>query len=136
MSSSLNVNSVVLVVDDEPFIRDATAELLEEPGFATIRASNSDGAIHELELNPRTRILFTDLNMPGAMRGDGLVAYVEARWPAIGLIITSGHAVRAEIRVPDRCVFVSKPYGIENVASIMRHMIQDATAPLDSGPAA
>jgi CheY-like chemotaxis protein len=54
----------ILVVDDDPDIRETLAELLREEGYAVISASHGREALCALELEPRPDLILLDLMMP------------------------------------------------------------------------
>jgi CheY-like chemotaxis protein len=102
------VPPLVLVVEDEFVVRINAVSLLEEAGF--VEASSADDAIALLESRKDIRIVFTDINMPGSMDGLRLAHAIRNRWPPIELVLTSGQMrVRAE-DMPERGLFLSKPY--------------------------
>jgi CheY-like chemotaxis protein len=72
---------VVLVVEDEPFVRMDAVDIVEEAGFIAAEATNADEAMRILETNPDIRIVFTDIDMPGSMDGIKLAFAVCDRWP-------------------------------------------------------
>lgn len=53
----------VLVVDDDPDIRDALRELLEEEGYAAVEASDGLDALRYLGTNPPPSLILLDWNM-------------------------------------------------------------------------
>ena len=113
----------VLVVEDEVLIRMAVADTIAEAGFAVCEAGNADQAIKLLESRADIRALFTDIDMPGSMDGLKLAAAVRTRWPAIKIIITSGHVkIRAE-ELPVEGKFISKPYDAARIVSTLRYMV-------------
>ncbi|MDB5740498.1 MAG: response regulator receiver domain protein [Alphaproteobacteria bacterium] len=65
---------IVLIVEDEPLLRMAAVDMVEEAGFQAVEASNSDDAIRILERCDNIRIVFTDIDMPGSMDGLKLAA--------------------------------------------------------------
>jgi DNA-binding NtrC family response regulator len=113
----------VLVVEDEVLIRMAVADTIAEAGFTVCEAGNADQAIKMLESRGDIRALFTDIDMPGSMDGLKLAAAVRTRWPAIKIIITSGHVkIRAE-ELPVEGKFFSKPYDAARIVSTLRDMV-------------
>jgi CheY-like chemotaxis protein len=56
---------VVLVVDDDPDVRETIVNLLEPAGFTVIDAANGRQALDILDRDPTVQILFTDVMMPG-----------------------------------------------------------------------
>jgi CheY-like chemotaxis protein len=104
-----NTRNVVLVVEDEPFVRLFGVDLLEEAGFDVLQAGNADEALRLLETHPEVRVVFSDIQMPGSLDGLGLARRICQRWPRIGIVLTSGHRVRAEM-IPREGRFLPKPY--------------------------
>ena len=100
---------VVLIVEDEPFVRLMGADLLAEAGFEVLEASNADEALRILEATPAVRVVFSDVEMPGSTDGLGLARNICQRWPSTGIVLTSGHRIRAET-IPREGRFLAKPY--------------------------
>ena len=101
---------LILVVEDDELLRLRAADLLEAHGFAVIKAENDDEALKVLEQRKDVRLLFTDIQMPGALDGMDLARQVHARWPHVLLVITSGQKVPTCAEIPDDGRFVAKPY--------------------------
>lgn len=110
--------STVLVVEDEPIIREAIVEELKLAGFDVIEAPHADAAIAVLEARQDIHLVFTDIDMPGSMNGLKLAAAVRDRWPPVHIIITTGKARPLEI--PANALFIPKPYLGRVVVSAMR----------------
>lgn len=102
--------AIVLVVEDEAMLRIAAVDLIESAGYKVIEAINADEAIVLLESRPDIRIVFTDIDMPGSMDGLKLAAAVRDRWPPIEIIVTSGHYTARQSELPERSIFLPKPY--------------------------
>jgi CheY-like chemotaxis protein len=100
---------VVLIVEDEPFVRLTGADLLAEAGFEVLEAGNADEALRILEATPEVRVVFSDVEMPGSLDGLGLARNIRQRWPGTGIVLTSGHCIRAET-IPREGRFLAKPY--------------------------
>jgi len=54
----------ILVVDDDPDIRDSLREVLEEEGYAVACVGNGREALDYLHREPRPRVILLDLMMP------------------------------------------------------------------------
>src|SRR5437867_3510401 len=100
---------VVLIVEDEPLLRLTGADLLAEAGFEVLEARTADEALRILEATPDVRVVFSDVEMPGTLDGLGLARNICQRWPSIGILLTSGHRIRAET-IPHEGRFLAKPY--------------------------
>jgi CheY-like chemotaxis protein len=113
--------AVVLVVEDEPLVRDVAVALVGYAGYEAIEAANADEAIAILESRDDIRVVFTDINMPGSMNGLKLAAAVRDRWPPIEFIVTS--ALPSSPRdMPDRSLFIAKPYTHSQLASALSQL--------------
>ena len=87
-------HAYVLVVDDEPAIREEIIEYLAARGFLTQSASNGDDALQQLAANPRLTVLLSDIRMP-KMNGVALAEQVVAlasEEHALEIVMLTGHA--------------------------------------------
>lgn len=113
---------IVLVVEDEPLINLDIAEELRISGYEVISVFDADQAIVALEKRSDISVVFTDIDMPGSMVGLKLAVYVRIRFPPVAILITSGK--RPPTNLPERAVFVPKPYMTKHVVeaiSSVRH---------------
>ena len=113
---------VVLVVEDEAVLMDAI-EVVTEASFEAVAARNADEAISVLEHRDDIRVIFTDINMPGSMDGLKLAHAVRDRWPPIEIIVTSGFKLAREYALPDRGIFLPKPYTRAEVATALHTFV-------------
>lgn len=115
---------VVLVVEDEPFIRWDVTDYLRNTGLTVLEAADADQALCVLETCD-VQVVFTDVNMPGSMDGLQLASLIRNRWPCTALIITSGHAALSEIDLPSNSRFFRKPYQSAVVAQAIEELVRD-----------
>ncbi|WP_341487921.1 response regulator [Pararhizobium sp. A13] len=71
-----NANVTVLVVADEPLLRMALADTLDDAGFKVLEATNADDAIVILDRDRAIQLVFTDIAMSGSMDGLKLAAAI------------------------------------------------------------
>ncbi|QCJ00581.1 response regulator [Agrobacterium larrymoorei] len=100
----------ILIVEDEVFIRHDLMDFFEDRGFVVFEAEDADHAIAVLEANPIIQIVLTDIQMPGSMDGLRLAHYVRDRYPPTVLVIASGAVKVTDSDLPDRAMFVAKPF--------------------------
>ena len=79
----------ILVVDNEPTIRNLFCNLLKKQGFHMLQAKNGKEALELMEENPEVRLVLTDMEMP-LMGGAWLIAALRSKFskqelPIIGL---------------------------------------------------
>ena len=111
---------IILVVEDEPLLRMAAIDLVEEAGFEAVEAANATEAITILENRLDIRIVFTDIDMPGGMDGMKLAALIRDRWPPIEIVVTSGQLDRPGVALPERGLFFPKPYDVDEVIAAFK----------------
>ncbi|MCQ0990484.1 response regulator [Jiella marina] len=114
--------TVVLVIEDEPLLRMMAVELIEEAGFTAIEAGDGAEALRILESRGDVGIVFSDVDLPGGMNGIDLAAMIRDRWPAIEIILTSGHAEFLDRQFPDGVAFFQKPARHTQIIAKMRLM--------------
>jgi DNA-binding response OmpR family regulator len=87
--------AVVLVVDDDDFMREITTDVLIGLGYEVLQAADGDAALKELSNGGIIDILLTDLVMNG-MNGRELAHRARALHPMIPILFISGCADLAE----------------------------------------
>jgi two-component system, response regulator PdtaR len=102
---------VVLIVEDNLLQRQLAVEFARGAGFETLEADGADGALALLRSHSEIDVLFTDIDMPGSMNGLKLAFVVRDLWPAIEILIASGHARLSSSYLPPNGRFLRKPYG-------------------------
>jgi CheY-like chemotaxis protein len=111
----------VFVVEDEALIGVDTADTLEHQGFEVHLARSGEDALHRLRNGLPIDILFTDINLAGAMDGATLARLARELNPDLVVVYTSGTLDRVEQRV-DGAVFVAKPYSPERIGQMLARM--------------
>ena len=97
MSGSASARPVVLVVEDEVFIRFDVADMLRDGGFEVIEACDAEQALGALQSGAQIDLVFSDIQMPGAMNGLDLARHVLAHHAGLPVILTSGGTLTLEI---------------------------------------
>jgi CheY-like chemotaxis protein len=116
-------SAVVLIVEDEPLLREIVVEFVEDAGFVALQAGNAEEAVALLEARSDIAVLFTDINMPGSMDGLKLTHLVCDRWPSIGILVASGQVRLRQSDLPPNSVFLLKPYRGEAVIAQLRSLV-------------
>jgi DNA-binding NtrC family response regulator len=110
----------ILVVDDEPAVRFALAELLTEAGHDVREAEHAPAALAALE-GEAADVVISDLNMP-AMSGLALLEEVRARHPAALFILLTAHGderVAVEALQLGAYHYMPKPFDNDEVLAIV-----------------
>lgn len=116
---------VILLVEDEPLIREALASHLENCGFTVIQTGSAIAAIGLL-MQPLSAVdlVFTDVLMPGIMDGLALAKWMTKHRPEIPVIVTTGDAGKA-VAVKELCgaEALRKPFNYDHVTDTIRASI-------------
>lgn len=113
----------VLIVDDEPMIRELAFRTLQRANFKPFQAGDGQAAITFLEAHAgEVALVILDLTMPG-LSGEQTLAVIHARWPAIRILLMSGHNVGDMEAYRARGVvgFIEKPY----LPHELLHLVED-----------
>lgn len=86
----VNSGTVVLVVDDDPDVRETIVSVLKPRGFTVVDAANGRQALEILEHDPTIEILFTDVMMPG-ISGITLAKRAMELRPRLKVVLTSAY---------------------------------------------
>lgn len=130
----LKKSPVILLVDDDPFIRMAAGELLTSLGAVVLEAGNADEALRILKLHPNIQLVFSDVNMPGTMNGLTMLERVHELRPAVELILTSGRGEYAFSKLPDHGTFLPKPYNAFKLCELVTNKLADPTTEPEGKP--
>jgi len=108
----------VLVVEDEPDLLDATAELFRSLGYEVLTASNGSQAMEALSRRDDIRVLFTDVVMPKGIDGIQLARSTRDLHPDIKIVLASGYplpALKAHHGNLSDFAFIHKPYRLADL---------------------
>jgi len=111
----------VLIVDDDPDVRDYAVSVLEEAGFVVLSAGDGAAALRLVELDPNIELLFTDVVMPG-LNGFETARLARQYRPDLIVLFASGYASDLTPAGP----LLKKPYR-------PRQLAREVTALLDAG---
>jgi putative nucleotidyltransferase with HDIG domain len=115
----------ILVVDDEPVIREVLSDLLASEGYRVSTAENGAVALQELMSAPYNLVL-TDLKMP-VMGGQELLAKMaENRIKKIVIVLTAFATVETAIQTMKNGAYdyVMKPFKIDEITLIVRRALE------------
>jgi len=119
---------VVLLAEDEPFIRFDIADELRQLGCQVIEASNADEAIDVVESTARIDLVVTDVRMPGNRDGLDVARAVRQGRPGLKVVVMSGHLAPNDEHNLLIDLFVSKPTPSDQLATAIMEMIEASPA--------
>ncbi len=116
----------VLLVEDEPAVREMTLAALRGYGYTVLAASNAEDALQTLAAkHGRIDLLLTDVVMPG-LSGPQLADRVRRVHPGIAVVFMSGYTSDAVLRESietGEVHFVQKPFSTAALAAKLRHVL-------------
>lgn len=127
----------ILVVEDEPGVRNLACMALEELGFRCLKAANGDEAmcvVEEIAAPPQ--LLLTDIVMPG-QNGYQIAATLKIRYPGLKIIYMSGYTDRmrdGEGAAQADAPFLPKPFSPEDLGTMVRAVLDGTAIPRREQP--
>lgn len=116
---------VILVVEDEPAVRQFSMDALGMLGYRVLEADGAAAALRILEAHPEIALLFTDVVMP-EVNGAKLAELALERRPGLKVLFTTGYSRNAVYHngVLDVGVeLIGKPFSIEELATKIRQVL-------------
>jgi len=114
----------ILIIDDEPGIRQALASILEDEKY---RVHTAEDAVAGMEILDRNKIdvVFLDVLLP-KLGGLEALEHIRGNWPEMEVVMISGHA---NIDMAVRAVkggafdFLEKPLSLDKVLTVCRNAL-------------
>jgi PAS domain S-box-containing protein len=123
--------STVLLVEDEPLLRELVVEMLRSVAVSVLDASTADEAIERCADHPGAiDALITDLVMPG-MSGRGLAEALTALRPGLRVLYVSGYPdeeIAARGILEPGMTFLQKPFTLEQLEAALCSLLAGAPA--------
>ena len=115
----------VLVVEDEPVVRDVILEMLGEQGYLTLEAVDGPSGLKILRSGARIDLLVTDVGLPG-MNGRQLADQARETRPDLKILFITGYAgsaVIAEGFLQPGMEMITKPFDLDHLSQRIRRMV-------------
>jgi PAS domain S-box-containing protein len=117
----------ILVVEDNPDVREVTIQRLEKLGYDILARDSGPGAVELLEMDPDIDLVFSDIMMAGGMSGYDLAEWVQANLPSIRILLTSGFSdelVKRATRSNGEFKVLQKPYALSELAHALHEALK------------
>ncbi|WOI34125.1 sigma-54 dependent transcriptional regulator [Tritonibacter scottomollicae] len=119
--------SDILIVDDERDIRELVSDILEDEGYATRKAANSDECMAAFEDTPPSLLILDIWLKDSQMDGIDILKTVKRDFPEVPVVIISGHG-NIEIAVAaikqGAYDFIEKPFNIDQLMVVIRRAME------------
>ena len=128
----------VLVVEDEPVLRELVREILCQYKYRVVEACTGLEALRIWdEFNGEIDLLLTDMVMPEGLTGTELARQLRQRNPDLRVIFTSGYSaeIMGSENLPGEALFLPKPYHPPQLARIVRQALDMPPRPMKEADA-
>ncbi len=118
-------NETILIVEDEPGLREFLEEVLTDKGYTVRSASEGQQAITLFLENHDIRLVLSDIGLPN-VNGIELLQAVKKSNPQVKVILASGFIEEEERERARRSginAFLQKPYRLNEVLRLVRRVL-------------
>jgi CheY-like chemotaxis protein len=115
LSAAVHERATIMVVDDDPDMREVTVSSLESHGYHVLAAENGPAALDLLARSGPVDLLLVDMAMPG-MNGVELIRRARERRGDLRAMLVTGYADLAAFAQADGDLVLQKPYRLERLA--------------------
>ncbi len=112
----------ILLVEDEPTVARLTQRLIKRLGYEVTHVTTAALALKHLSQNKKTRLLFTDIVLPGGMSGVGLCKEALAISPHLRVLFMTGYENGFLPKTSHQRV-LSKPFTGEELAKELNSLL-------------
>jgi CheY-like chemotaxis protein len=126
--TQLNGRGLILVVDDEEFVRRAAKSSLRRYGYEVVEAENGAAGLEIFRQMPEITLVLLDLTMP-VMSGEETHRRIKALRPGVPVIVSSGYDEMEAARHfggGEMQNFIKKPYVAQLLAEKVKAAIADS----------
>jgi CheY-like chemotaxis protein len=120
-------SETILVVEDEPVLREMAHSILEESGYRIFQAGNGPQALKVWEQQGgKIDLLLTDMVMPEGVSGVELAEDLLGRHPQLRVLFTSGYTVddvSSDYLARKNAQFLQKPYTSTTLVRAVRRSL-------------
>jgi signal transduction histidine kinase/ActR/RegA family two-component response regulator len=115
-SATVHKGATILVVDDDPDVREVAGRSLECLGYRLLAAENGLAALDVLKRTERVDLLMVDMAMPG-MNGVEVIRRARERHPELRALLVTGYADVAAFSPAEGDLVLQKPYRLAQLAA-------------------
>jgi PAS domain S-box-containing protein len=120
-----DTEETILVVEDEPGVRQLSVSLLQELGYTVLEAPDAATTLDILARSSRVDLLFTDVGLP-KMNGRELAEVARLQRPSLKVLFTTGYARNAIVhhgRLDRGVDLLVKPFTFAQLADKVRTIL-------------
>lgn len=122
-------NELIMVVEDEPALRELFISILRGFGYRVIEASHGKEALDLWQRSPaKPDMLLTDMMMPEGVTGWELAERLRGEAPQLKVVYTSGYSPElfgSDVKLNERSNFLPKPFNPRTLAQTVRQCLDN-----------
>ncbi|TWI52493.1 PAS domain S-box-containing protein [Pseudomonas duriflava] len=121
-----DTGETVLVVEDEPAVRDLIVEVLKDLGYRPLEAATGPEGLEVLLSDQAIDLLVTDVGLPG-LNGRQVADFAREKRPELKVLFITGYAENATLAsgfLDPGMEMITKPFPVEVLATRVRTMIE------------
>ena len=124
--AAVETGETVLVIEDEPVVRNLVVEVLEDLGYRAIEAVDGPSGLEIVQSAQRIDLLITDVGLPG-LNGRQVADAARALRPDLKVLFMTGYAENAALvfgALDTGMTVITKPFTMDALATRVREIIE------------
>ena len=121
----------ILVVEDEPTVRNLLREVLERTGYRVVACAAPDEGIAAcLAPEPNIDLVLTDVVLPG-MNGWEMASRISQARPGVRVVFMSGYTEHVLVRegvLDGRVEYLQKPFSLDTLRQRLKSLLEAPAA--------
>ena len=118
----------ILVVEDNPGVRDLAVQMLTMNGYQVLEACDAKTGLDVFHRHPEIDLVFTDIIMPGGVSGIEMAKQILAEQPEALILLATGYqekgkALQEHAAKSENIAAVSKPYDVNEIPELVATML-------------
>jgi PAS domain S-box-containing protein len=117
---------IILVVEDEPTVRDLVSEILKDLEYQVVEAHDGPSGLRLLQSNIKIDLLVSDVGLPG-LNGRQLADAARVQRPDLRVLFMTGYAENATVAggfLDPGMEMITKPFAIDAFSAKIREMLE------------
>lgn len=121
-------HEVILVVEDEPDVRQIAVAFLRSLGYVVFATANAEEAMQVLRSHPEIALVFSDIVLGAGMTGKDLAEEIRRFRPGVRILLATGYESSPDQANADTSYSVlQKPYRREELGLALQTVLRDAS---------
>ncbi|EIL88268.1 PAS domain-containing protein [Rhodanobacter sp. 115] len=119
-------SETILVVEDEPSIRELVCEILADTGYTVLQADDGDAGLAILQSDVPIDLLVSDVGLPGSMNGREMADQARITRPGLKILFMTGYAEHSTVgsgQLESDMHVLIKPFSLDTLRQRIRDIL-------------